>query len=157
MSIRKFGEWVVLTAGVLVFLVAGEPQSAAAEAVQSTTEFSGSAVNNCTGEVVGLTGELHSVTRVTTDQGGVHVLMHFNAQNVQGVSPDGQVYRATRNLGLVVNGDGIPYSTTAVQSFNLVSKASAPNFLVHVTSHITVNAGGETTVEVVNVSGECGN
>jgi hypothetical protein len=157
MSIRKFGEWAVLAAGLLVFPVAAEPLSAAAEAVQSTTEFSAEVVNSCTGEAVGLTGELHSVTRVTMDQGGVHVLLHFNAQNVHGVSMEGRVYRATRNIALVVNGDGVPYSTTAVQSFNLVSKGSAPNFLVHVTSHITVNAGGETTVEVVNVSPECGN
>jgi len=56
---------------------------------------------------------------------------------------------------VVVNGDGLQASSTALQSFNLVSEGPE-RFLVHVTSHVTVNANGETTVEVVRRTGNAG-
>ena len=37
----------------------------------------------------------------------------------------------------------------------MVSQGSAPNFTAHVTLHITVNAQGELTAEVVEVRSEC--
>ncbi len=155
MCIRNCGRFAALT--VLLVLAAVPWQANSAGALQSTTMINAGVYNACANELVGLTGEIHTVTHITYDSGRAHVVVRVNAQGVEGFSSEGRRYRATRNLGTTANGDGLPFSSTTVQSFNLVSAGSGPNMLVHVTAHITVNANGETTVEVQNVSGdECG-
>jgi hypothetical protein len=41
------------------------------------------------------------------------------------------------------------------QSFDVVSKGSAPNFLLHMTLHVTVNANGTLTSFVDNLTETC--
>ena len=87
--------------------------------------------------------------------GAIHFSFRANAQGLAGITPSGVRYHATRNLVVENNGDGLPFTSTAIQSFNLVSEGSADNYLLHVTSHTTINANGEATVEIVNSRLEC--
>ncbi len=156
MRILPYGTCSARWAAAALVLALSSPWGfVSAGARQATTTISLGIWNPCAGELVGLSGELHTVTRITTDGNRVHWVIRTNAQGLRGVSDAGRTYHATRNLEVVVNGDGLQAESTALQSFNLVSEGSGENFLVHLTSHVTVNANGETTVEVVQAHGEC--
>jgi hypothetical protein len=115
-------------------------------------------INPCTGDGVYLTGYLHILTHTTVDeQGGVHVLSHFNPQQVSGTSTSGIEYRGVGKTTTQFNqlSGGLPVTFTYVNTFNLISTDATENVLVHQTYHITINENGEVTAEVVDFSTEC--
>jgi hypothetical protein len=114
--------------------------------------------NPCLGEPVQLTGNLHLLFHITiTDNGTIHVKQQANPQGVPGTGlVSGAKYQGTGVTESVLNLIGPPpVTTTFVNNFRIIGQGPANNYLVHTNTHLTINANGEPTAEVINASVEC--
>ena len=116
--------------------------------------------NNGAGELVLISGTLHILTHQTiSDAGHLQFKVHFQPQGASGVGlTTGDTYRATGVTQQTVTvdlTDGAPQEFTFINNFRIIGRGRDNNFLVHQTVHVTVNANGEVTSEVVNTSVEC--
>jgi hypothetical protein len=109
------------------------------------------------GELVLLSGNLHSLYHFTDDRaGGFHVMSENNPQGVSGTGTvSGDKYQATGVTLSHFNTSGLPFNQTYVNNFRIVGQGPDNNYLVHQTYHITVNAKGQVTAQVDNFSVEC--
>lgn len=110
-----------------------------------------------TGEVVWLSGNLHTLWHFTEDgAGGFHVMSEVNPQGVSGVGEvTGDKYQGTGVTRFDFNARSLQMTTTFVNNFRIIGQGTDNNFLVHNNFHVTVNANGELTVVVDNFSAEC--
>jgi hypothetical protein len=107
-------------------------------------------LNPCSGEVVGLEGEIHFVVTETTDSsGGVHFTGHSNYQNVYGIGLDsGEDYRLVNVTNsptvehAVEDGASVITSTTRLM---VIGPGKDNNYTVTGITHLTVNNNGEIT------------
>jgi hypothetical protein len=109
------------------------------------------------GEEVHLTGEIHTVIRFVTNSttGGIHIKFHANDQGISGIGlTTGDRYHRTGATNSEHNAK-VGEEITVVDSFNIIGQGNGNNFLAHVTIHMTVNANGDVTAEVVKFSIEC--
>lgn len=115
--------------------------------------------NGGAGEVVHVTGTLHSLSSITMDgRGGIHGTDHFQPQGVSGVGlTTGATYRATWLLSGTFNFDldDAPEELTAFNDLRLIGQGRADNYLVHSVLHLTINANGVVTVDSFKFSAEC--
>jgi len=146
----------------VLFLVLGAGSNAFGQATTTTTNeelpISSSVVNTCNGDTVTFQGTIHVTHTLTVDSsGGVHLKTHSNYQDVSGTgTPSGLNYRIVTTINETVNdSDTAQFETTVVQTIKAVSQGSAPNLFIHVVMHVTVNANGETTSTVTEVTAEC--
>jgi hypothetical protein len=113
----------------------------------------------CTGELVHFTGTVHfEDTVVTDDRGNTHFQSHFNSQDVSGVGQtSGIMYRGSEAVNFTTNNTvgPPPFEFTHVDPFHLISQGPADNFICQAVIHVTVNANGETTSEVMNFRCDC--
>ena len=56
---------------------------------------------------------------------------------------------------LTVRNATYPLTMTSVEVHNAVSTGSAPNFIVHIVRHLTIDASGNVTSSVDSVSATC--
>ena len=126
----------------------------AATVVNTDVPVSITLSNPCNGEIIPLSGMEHFVFRLTYDNnGGVHVGGHENIQ-LTGIDNDGNTY--VGNLeNLSDENAEVGHEDTSTLSFEVVSKESAPNFLVHAVFHVTVNPDGTVTARVADFTAEC--
>jgi hypothetical protein len=114
-------------------------------------------VNPCTGELVQFTGDILFLFHITEDaNGGLHVQEHGSAAGITGTGESGTQYRlvgVTRDEFYFAPGE--PREETFVNRFHVVSKGSSDNFLVDQTMHLTINANGEPTAEVIREDLQC--
>ena len=108
--------------------------------------------NPCTGEPVHFTGELHILFHQTEDaNGGFHVQTHFQPQGVSGTGLlSGEQYRGvgvTRDETYFPPGEFREF--TYVNRFYMISAGPSDNMLETATIHVTFNANGEPTAELV--------
>jgi hypothetical protein len=116
--------------------------------------------NGGAGETVELTGTLHTLIVVTTsDSGRITVKEHFQPQGVTGIGETtGDTYQATGVTQQTQTWDGnddMPIEFTFVNNFRIIGHGPGNNFLVHETTHVTVNANGEVTAEHSTFTTEC--
>jgi hypothetical protein len=106
-----------------------------------------------------LSGTLHTVSRTTIDaNGGFHGTIHFNPQGVKGVGQSsGDTYQGNGVTKTTTNiaGAGLPFTDTFVNNFRIIGPGPDNNLLVHQTIHVTINANGVMTADVLNTSTEC--
>ena len=116
----------------------------------------------CTGDEVLLEGFMHVLITETMDaKGGFHWKYHVQPQKLQGEvvwPPD------SPNLGAKYNATGLTQDTfsgkkgetyTFINNYRMIGQSKAPNFMVHETWHITINANGEVTAVVDNYKVKC--
>jgi hypothetical protein len=137
------------------------PADAAVEA-NTTAEFILEVFVPCAaggvGEVVDLSGRLHTLVTFTINGNEVSGLLHFQPQGLGGTGETtGARYRGTGVTqssfsGSLQNGQ---FNTTFVDNFRIIGQGPGNNFLVHETAHITINADGTVTVNHDNLSTEC--
>jgi hypothetical protein len=107
---------------------------------------------DCSGEDVEISGTVHLLNKTLADGS---ILSHFNYQNVKGVGlTSGTTYRVSA-VDQVKLSAPFPTSVHSVQSFHLISAGPDGNLLVHVLYHITVNASGEVTASIDELSMQC--
>lgn len=108
--------------------------------------------NECNGELVELSGTLHLVSHVLPDGS---VLGHFNYQNVTGIGlSSGILYRASA-VDQVRLEAPFPSSIQSVRHFRLIANGAGDDVLVDAIFHITVNANGEVTAEIEELTTRC--
>jgi hypothetical protein len=110
------------------------------------------------GEFVHLSGNLHDLFHLMTNGNRFVLKVHTQPQGIRGVGlSTGDRYRGTGVTqetvsGSLVNGQ---FSDTFVNNFRIIGQGPGNNFLVHENLHVTVNANGEVTAIVENVSISC--
>jgi hypothetical protein len=155
--VRKLLIALALTAGGLVGTVA----PAQARAVSLRVPISGVVPNPC-GQPVTVSGTIHVVGHTTEDQaGGVHFASHINAQRVQGVDASGNryvVHNVINDRYSLNAAKGAATTDTFTRAAHIIRRgedAEDDDFLLHMTLHVTINADGEVTAEVVETRIEC--
>jgi hypothetical protein len=108
-------------------------------------------------DVVDLSGDFHVVITTTTDhRGGYHTTTSINSQ-LSGAS----ITTRTKYVNSETQNEDwygrapFPAVHTEVHNFILVSNNGTPNYLLYVTMHTTVTAGGVPTAFVDNIRMDC--
>jgi hypothetical protein len=112
--------------------------------------------NECNGEVIAGTGNVHVVYAVTADgSGGFHVNYKFQLSNLK-------LTGATTGASYVFSDEfhfndnvtaGVEVSNG--ENANIIGQGQTPNEILHFLLHITVNANGELTSFVDNFTIQC--
>ncbi len=113
----------------------------------------------CIGDTVVLSGYLHHVASIRTDEnGGIHVQEHWSPRHVRGEGvTTGIKYKGVGATNYAFNGrEPYPYTETYVNSFRLIAPGPGNDFHTHVVTHTTVNADGEVTAEIDEERITCG-
>ncbi|HUQ97771.1 MAG TPA: hypothetical protein VM010_08900 [Chitinophagaceae bacterium] len=113
----------------------------------------------CAGDLVDLTGQLHTLYHITINGNWIVIKSSAAPQGISGVGLiSGEKYQATGVTqstlsGVVTNGQ---FSYTAVNNFRIIGRGPGNNFLVHSVFHLTVNAADlSLTSSVDKFSVEC--
>jgi hypothetical protein len=110
------------------------------------------------GEVVDLSGPLHTLVSMTINGNNVSGYFHFQPQGIVGVGETtGNKYQAT---GVTLESFKTAFQNgqanlTFVNNFRIIGQGPGNNFLVHETMHITLNAAGFLTVFHDNITVDC--
>jgi hypothetical protein len=114
--------------------------------------------NGGAGEVVLIQGNLHIQDHITINNNRITLKVHFQPQGAEGIGTvTGDKYQAT---GVTQEQDSLPITNgaaefTFINNFRIIGTGPDNNLLVHQTIHITVDANGFITSNVVNTSVEC--
>ena len=147
-------------AAILLLALGALPAVALAAAEQVTVPVSpGVLAHPCTGELVAVTGTIHTTFRTTESSSGN--LSVTTTSNTQGVSGTGVVSGAKYTLAetamssfTVAKGS----TTTNINSLRFVRNGETglpDDFTLHVRYHLTVNANGVPTAMVDELSATC--
>jgi hypothetical protein len=146
-----------------VLLISALPARTKAQSGPQTFQFTYPVMeirtNPCNGEEVQLTGEGHIVTRFFMDSsGGIHDLeLDHTLGALKGVGlTSGVAYQAQESQTLITNGQGAPFELSFSIDETLIAQGNVPNFIAHTTVHVTVNANGFPTADVLNMNTKCG-
>lgn len=110
------------------------------------------------GEMVDLSGSLHTLITLTINGNNFSEVTHFQPQGISGTGETtGVKYQATglteeSTTGSFQNGQA---SQTFVNRFDIIGQGPGNNFTIHETAHITINANGTGTVFFDNFGVEC--
>jgi hypothetical protein len=110
------------------------------------------------GEIVDLSGPLHSLISFTINGNNVSGVMHFQPQGISGTGETtGAKYQATGVTSTSFKGSfqNGQFNTTFVNRFDIIGQGPGNNFRVKETAHITINADGTVTVFFDNFSVQC--
>lgn len=114
--------------------------------------------NGGAGEIVDLSGDLHTLITMTINGNNVSGNSHFQPQGVSGTGETtGAKYQATgittENFkGSLQNGQFID---TFVNNFRIIGQGPGNNYLVHEVAHVTFNANGTVTVNFDTPTIDC--
>ena len=110
------------------------------------------------GEVVDLSGPLHTLISAAIHGNNVSGYFHFQPQGIRGAGETtGAKYQAT---GVTLQSfktslRNSQANLTFVNNFRIIGQGPGNNYLVHETMHITINADGTLTVLFDNLSIDC--
>lgn len=110
------------------------------------------------GEIVDLSGNLHTLITETINGNNVSGVMHFQPQGVSGTGETtGLSYHATgvTQTSFKTSLQNGQANMTFINRFDVIGQGPGNNFTVHETAHITFNADGTVTVVFDNFSVEC--
>jgi hypothetical protein len=114
--------------------------------------------NGGAGELVVVSGNLHQVlTSVDNGNGGLLLRSHFQPQGLSGVGQStGTKYQATGvTESSFILSPPFPVISTFVNNFRFIGAGPGNNFLFHEVAHLTIDAGGNTTVEFDKATADC--
>jgi len=111
------------------------------------------------GELVDLSGRLHTLITFTINGNNVSGMAHFQPQGLSGTGETtGDKYQATgvtKDTSFKLSLQNGQANQTFVNNFRIIGSGAGNNFLVHEEAHITFNANGTVTVFHDNLSIEC--
>jgi hypothetical protein len=146
----------------LVAMTVTVVQANAAVEVNNTTDITISVFIPCAaggaGEVVDLSGPLHTLISFTMNGNNVSGYFHFQPQGISGVGETtGDKYQATGVTqqsfkNSLQNGQA---NLTFVNNFRIIGQGPGNNYLVHETLHFTINANGTQAVSFDNLTVDC--
>jgi len=150
---------IIMFAALALFTV---PANAAKQVNDSTdinlTVFVPCAAGGA-GELVDLSGPLHTLITFTINGNNVSGTAHFQPQGLSGTGETtGDKYQATgvtKDTSFKLSLQNGQANQTFVNNFRIIGSGAGNNFLVHEEAHITFNANGTVTVFHDNLSIEC--
>jgi len=152
---------IAITCLVAVVAIVVVPSNAAVQVndktVISLTVFVPCAAGGA-GEIVDLSGTLHTLISFTINGSNVSGKFHFQPQGISGTGETtGDKYQGTGVTQetfktSLQNGQA---NLTFVNNFRMIGQGPGNNFLVHENLHINVNANGTLTVFHDNFSIDC--
>jgi hypothetical protein len=156
---KKFSKTVVLLS-VLALSVAAVAQAEVVQNVSVPVVLSTfiPCANGGAGEIVDFTGDLHILVSFTINGNNVSGKSHFQPQGLKGVGQvTGDQYNAVGVTqesfkGSLQNGQ---YTETFVNNFRLIGPGPGNNYQVHENAHVTINANGDVTAFIDNLSVDC--
>jgi hypothetical protein len=111
------------------------------------------------GEIVDLTGPLHTLITFTINGNNVSGTVHFQPQGLSGAGETtGDKYQATgvtKDTSFKVSFQNGQAQQTFVNNFRIIGTGPGNNFLVHEQAHVTINANGAVTVVHDDLSVAC--
>lgn len=110
------------------------------------------------GEVVDLSGPLHSLILFTVNGNLLSGISHFQPQGISGVGETtGQAYHATgvTDESFEISLQNGQADVKFLNNFRIIGQGAGNNFLIHETMHVSFNADGSVTVNHDNFSAEC--
>jgi hypothetical protein len=147
--------------GLTLFAGGGTARASASDGATSTSfPISISVFVPCAaggaGEVVDLSGDLHTVFHLTfASNGSFHAVSEANPQGVSGTGETtGAKYQGTGVTRSNFNGL-VGFETSFVNNFRIIGQGPGNNFLVHENFHVTVHPDGTVTGFVDNFSVAC--
>jgi hypothetical protein len=149
-----------LIASAMLTLLAAPSANAGAETgtLREKIPITIQAYLDCAGEIVEVSGNLHSVLHHTINGKRATYTSHFQPMGLQGYGTvSGSMYNATGVTRQVntLSLTGAQQTFTYVNRFHFVGTGGAASFFLKQTSHITVNANGEITSQVDNFDMSC--
>jgi hypothetical protein len=158
---RTLGSLAILSAA-LAFCLLSAPGPARAQATATTTNLelplSTTLENPCAGELIDFTGTMHLVIQtVATPAGTFKATIHSNTQNVSGTGVDSGTtfrFKAVANT-TELSSVAAAQETTIIIEFRIIGPGPNNNFLLQETFHVTINANGEATATVNQISLKC--
>jgi hypothetical protein len=114
--------------------------------------------NNGAGENVALSGPLHTLIISNTNDNTVSGKAHTQPQGISGEGlTTGSKYQGTgvtqaHFTESLQNGQA---NETFVNNFRIIGQGDGNNFLVHLLTHLTINANGDVTADHEIASTEC--
>lgn len=111
----------------------------------------GVAHSDCGGEDIAVTGIRHLVVAVTSDgKGGFHLVFHYNVDANGTSTTTGAQYVVQARTSFTLNSPAttLGYEQTRTDLFTLIGQGTAPNEVLTVVNHITVDANGNVTSTV---------
>jgi hypothetical protein len=151
----------IIMCAVAALAVSTMPAKAAIqvnESVQITLSVFVPCAAGGAGEVVDLSGPLHTLITATMNGNNVSGVMQFQPQGISGTGETtGLMYRATglTRESFTMSLQNGQANMTFINRFDIIGQGPGNNFTVHETAHITVNADGTVTVFFDNFSVEC--
>jgi hypothetical protein len=111
----------------------------------------------CNGDIVTVSGTVHTVSHFTIDpNGGVHFATAGTFRNSKGVGSDGTIYRVTGGNFSANNDSGGPQSEfNSITRLNLISAGRGANSTLFTVVHGTFNANGELTADFIHFKTGC--
>jgi hypothetical protein len=157
-NVRKWSITVKFAVALaLVGLVVNTPTRAAV-VLNTMVPFTLIVASSCTPEVVVLTGNLHILQTSEVDSnGGTHFKTQLQSQGISGVG----MITGVKYQGMRISQDHtIDHATPALETtdkldIRIIGQGPANNLLVHIITHMTINANGEVTATVSNAGIEC--
>jgi hypothetical protein len=121
-------------------------------------------VNAGAGELLVLSGTLHTTTAIRNDgKGGFHVTVHANLADMSGVgTSSGDLYRAAdtaagsgSRVSVYVPTGSPPRSITQSGHMRFISMGSGDNLVIRSTFHLTIDANGDVRVNSPTFEPRC--
>jgi hypothetical protein len=116
----------------------------------------------CAGEVVDLSGKLHTVITFTRNRRNVSAHVHVNAQGITGTGEiTGRTFQVNGAFNIsfhnsLLNGQGTKtFIITLEVTDELGPMGSVTGFKLQETAHVTFNANGTVTVNFDNFQAAC--
>ena len=110
------------------------------------------------GEIVDLSGQLHTLITFTINGNNVSGKQHFQPQGLSGVGETtGLKYQGTgvTQASFTISLQNGQANSTFINRFDIIGQGPNNNFSVHETAHITFNANGDVTVNFDNFGVDC--
>jgi hypothetical protein len=114
--------------------------------------------NDGAGEVVALSGPIHTLIVSNTNDNTVSGKVHNQPQGISGEGvTTGDKYQGTgvtqdHFTSSLQNGQ---LNETFVNNFRIIGQGRGNNFLLHTVTHLTINANGDVTADHEITSAEC--
>ena len=139
-------------------MAAAGPAAAFAEADVDRQSFTQvvdfQTTNACNGELIDVTEALIFGTTTVTDSAGQRHVTETTIATGEGQGSFGNDYWLARESHITqLNADA--FTQTVVHRFRLVGQGSTPSIEITQTITFTINANGELTASVSNISSEC--
>jgi hypothetical protein len=111
------------------------------------------------GEIVDLSGPLHTLITFTINGNNVSGTAHFQPQGIVGTGETtGDKYQATgvtKDTSFKFSFQNGQAQQTFVNNFRIIGQGPGNNYLVHEVAHVTFNANGTVTVFHDSLSIDC--